>query len=277
MCSSDLGDKPAVAALTPHRGAAAAYAPVVWTCPALLDVAAVARLKAQAGMDADAGPGAASGMVLDWTLLASADPTAAQHLLEVFDRWTEADMALVFVGDVNLRRSLRASTPSGRRENHPVWWLLRLASLRLMGRADEFDLAALDYCVTYGVTPPDWGLPSCRVQVLDSVPVSAQTVPVRAMASVSAVGSLTGALQGDVTRALNAIAQPGTGQGALGVDCSAVTRTDFVAAGALLQWAVALKDGGRALELQGVHGLLAAFFHIVGIADVARVVPRPRP
>ena len=89
-------------------------------------------------------------------------------------------------------------------------------------------------------------------------------------------GSLTGALQGDVTRALNAIAQPGTGQGAVGVDCSAVTRTDFVAAGALLQWAVALKDGGRQVELQNVHGLLAAFFHIVGIADVARVLPRPR-
>ena len=89
-------------------------------------------------------------------------------------------------------------------------------------------------------------------------------------------GSLTGSLQGDVTRALNAIAQPGTGQGTVGVDCSAVTRTDFVAAGALLQWAVALKDGGREVELQGVHGLLAAFFHIVGIADVARVRPSPR-
>ena len=194
----------------------------------------------------------------------------------MFERWAAQDNGLVFVGTANLRRSLRASTPSGRRENHPVWWRLRLASLRLLGRADEFDLAALDYCVTYGVTPPDWGQPRCRVQQLDAVPATAQALRPQAAATVPSAGSLTGSLQGDVTRALNAIAQPGAGQGAVGVDCSAVTRTDFVAAGALLQWAVALKDGGRSVELQGVHGLLAAFFHIVGIADVARVLPRPR-
>ncbi len=248
-----------------------ASTPVVWACPALFDLAAVATLE-----EAQANASGAT-LVLDWSALASADPAAAALLLALFERWTSEDMALVFVGGVNLRRSLRASTPSGRRENHPVWWQLRLASLRLMGRTDEFDLAALDYCVTYGVAPPDWGAPRCRVQQLDSVPATAPALRPKAMStSVASSGRLMGALQGDVTRALNAIAQPGTGQGAVGVDCSAVTRTDFVAAGALLQWAVALKDGGREVELQGVHGLLMAFFHIVGIADVARVVPRPR-
>ena len=267
---SAVGEKVPAAAAPPddaqgHKSAP----PVVWPCPTLLDTAAVARLQAQAG-DRDALP------VLDWRVLASADPAAAALLLTLFERWTHEAIDLVFVGADNLRRSLRASTPSGRRENHPVWWLLRLATLRLLGRADEFDLAALDYCVTYGVTPPDWSLPRCRVQQLDSVPTRAPALRSASGTLAPPAGSLTGALQGDVTRALNSIAQPGTGQGVLVVDCSAVTRTDFVAAGALLQWAVALKDGGRAVELQGVHGLLTAFFHIVGIADVARVVPRPR-
>ncbi|MFC7409563.1 STAS domain-containing protein [Hydrogenophaga atypica] len=263
---SAIGEKVPAAAALPDHAVAGGSAPAVWTCPALLDVAAVARLEALVGASA-------AHLVLDWGALASADPAAAQRLLLLFERWAENDIAIVFVGTTNLRRSLRASTPSGRRENHPVWWQLRLASLRLMGRADEFDLAALDYCVTYGVTPPDWGQPRCHVQQLDSVP--AMRPPATAPLVVP-TGRLTGALLGDVTRALNAIAQPGTGQGAVGVDCSAVTRTDFVAAGALLQWSVALKDGGRQVELQNVHGLLAAFFHIVGIADVARVLPRPR-
>ncbi len=267
---SAIGDKTPAAAEPTDEAAAGGGAPVVWTCPALLDVASVARLEADANVSA-------THLVLDWGALASAEPAAAQRLLALFERWAEEDVAIVFVGTTNLRRSLRASTPSGRRENHPVWWQLRLANLRLMGRADEFDLAALDYCVTYGVTPPDWGQPRCRLQLLDQMPATAHALrPRAALPSLAPTGSLTGALQGDVTRALNAIAQPGTGQGAVGVDCSAVTRTDFVAAGALLQWAVALKDGGRQVELQNVHGLLAAFFHIVGIADVARVLPRPR-
>ena len=86
-------------------------------------------------------------------------------------------------------------------------------------------------------------------------------------------GRLQGALHGDVTTDLNAIAGPGPGTGVVGIDCSGVTRTDFVAAGALLQWAMALKDGGRRVQLLGVHGLLAVFFHIVGVAEVAEVQP----
>ena len=43
--------------------------------------------------------------------------------------------------------------------------------------------------------------------------------------------------------------------------------------GALLQWALALKDAGRPVRLLGVHRLLAVFFHVVGIVDVAEVQP----
>ena len=84
-------------------------------------------------------------------------------------------------------RRTSASTPSGRRENNPVWWRLRLATLQLMGRADEFDLAALDYCVTYGVTPPEWAAPGCAWRELEQLPVSAHALrpPVAAPAPMA--------------------------------------------------------------------------------------------
>jgi anti-anti-sigma regulatory factor len=146
-----------------------------------------------------------------------------------------------------------------------------------MGRSDEFDLAALDFCVTYGVTPPEWTLPRCALRELEQAPAGAHSwqAPLPAPSpEAPPAGTLQGALQGDVTRSLNAIALPGQAGTAVALDCEAVTRTDFVAAGALLQWALALKDAGRPVSLRGVHGLLAVFFHIVGIADVAEVVPR---
>jgi anti-anti-sigma regulatory factor len=244
--------------------------PVVWACPPVLDAAAIHGL-AQAA-DAQDAP-----LVMDWTALASADAASAQLLLELFERWIATPVPLALVGSAALRRSLRASTPSGRRENNPVWWRLRLATLQLMGRADEFDLAALDYCVTYGVTPPEWAAPGCAWRELEQLPVSAHALrpPVAAPAPMAlpCAGRLQGALHGDVTTDLNAIAGPGPGTGVVGIDCSGVTRTDFVAAGALLQWAMALKDGGRRVQLLGVHGLLAVFFHIVGVAEVAEVQP----
>ena len=259
----------------PEPGAAQQVSPVVWTCPAVLDVAAVSAL-AMAGSDGQ------RPLVVDWTALASADVSAAQHLLTVLEAWQHARMTLVWVGAANLRRALRASTPSGRRENHPVWWMLRLAVLQLAGRQDEFDLAALDYCVTYGETPPDWRAPSCDLRLADQVPAKLAVaappgdagVPTAAApAAPAASGRLQGALQGDVTRQLNAIAAAGAAGGPVEVDCGEVSRADFVASGALLQWALALKDSGRPVRLCGVHRLLAVFFHIVGIADVAEVQP----
>jgi hypothetical protein len=41
-----------------------------------------------------------------------------------------------------------------------------MALLRVMNRPDEFELTALDFCVTYEVSPPGWERPSCHFQAL---------------------------------------------------------------------------------------------------------------
>lgn len=134
-----------------------------WTCPLFLDEAAVTALERVM---------TESGTVkwIDWTELLSADLPSAQALLRAVHGWLERPIQLRFMGAAVLRRRLKASTPSGRRENDAVWWLLRLALLQLMRRRDEFDLAALDYCVTYGVLPPEWREPVCGFEAVDSVP-----------------------------------------------------------------------------------------------------------
>ncbi len=135
----------------------------IWICPPFLDTAAVeslSRLMAEPAMV----------KWLDWTGLLSAEPAAASALLAEVSRWHVRPLRLNFKGAAVLRRRLKASTPSGRRENGQVWWLLRLAMLRAMHRREEFDLVALDYCVTYGVMPPEWVEPLCRFEVVDSMP-----------------------------------------------------------------------------------------------------------
>jgi ABC-type transporter Mla MlaB component len=109
---------------------------------------------------------------LDWGALVSADLPAAQALLDVVEDWSGRSVVFRFVGAGVLRRRLKGSTPSGRRENDPVWWRLRLAVLRLMDRAEEFDLAALDFCVTYGVVPPTWSAAQARYEGVETMPAT---------------------------------------------------------------------------------------------------------
>lgn len=155
----------AVPAPTPDSGHAASGSAGIWVSPLFLDAAAVEALERIV-----AAPGAVKW--LDWSGLLSADLPAAQALQRALHGWLERPIELRFQGAAVLRRRLKASTPSGRRENDPVWWLLRLSMLRLMRRRDEFDLAALDYCVTYAVAPPEWREPLCRFLAVDSMPAS---------------------------------------------------------------------------------------------------------
>lgn len=177
---------PAAAATPASMPAEPTGAPVAWICPPLLDAAAVEAM-AQRVDDAD-------GVVwLDWTDLLSADIEAAERLATVLAQWAQRPLVMRWRGCAVLRRRLKASTPSGRRENHPVWWRLRLAALHLMGRRDEFDLVALDWCVTYGELPPAWREPVARVEATDAwpelPPAPAPLAPAQPAASLDEVAA----------------------------------------------------------------------------------------
>ena len=51
---------------------------------------------------------------------------------------------------------LQEAAPTGVRDADPAFWQLRLDALRMTNRPDQFDEAAIDYCVTYEVSPPSW-------------------------------------------------------------------------------------------------------------------------
>jgi hypothetical protein len=90
--------------------------------------------------------------VLDWTPLESMDLKAARALLGIFTLWGDQESELRFLGASAFRELLKRQTPSGRRDVEQLWWELRMAVLRVMNRPDEFELTALDFCVTYEVS-----------------------------------------------------------------------------------------------------------------------------
>ena len=89
------------------------------------------------------------------------EEAALPALAKLFDQWADQKVQIHFAGVEALHSLLQAKTPSGERAISPEWWRLRMAALRLMGRLDEFELVALDYCVTYEVSPPSWVPPRC--------------------------------------------------------------------------------------------------------------------
>lgn len=106
--------------------------------------------------------------VLDWSGLRSILPAAIDPLYKLMSSWAESDVDIRFLGEKNLRDVLQGMTVSGDHSVDQRVWNLRLAFLRVMDMGDEFELAALDFCITYELSPPSWASPRCRFKALQT-------------------------------------------------------------------------------------------------------------
>jgi hypothetical protein len=194
-----------------------------------------------------------------------------------------------WVGGDRLFSVLQESAPTGVRDADPAFWLTRLDALRLCNRADQFDEAAIDYCVTYEVSPPSWEPARCKVRVVGA---SLHTRP-PSLSMVSEVSTsflesgdasepgvemahveLSGQLVGDIGPTLERLnSQLGTAP-VVSVSCARLIRVDFLAAGDLLNWVLAKRNEGRAVQFYDTHRLVALFFGAMGINEHARVQVR---
>ena len=258
-----------------------------WTAPVQLTAQNIATL--QALTQRSAPPWS-----LNWGRLQDLDASAVVLLAQLFEAWAgDSQVQLHFGAATVLRQVVQQHAPSGDRQVEPQWWRLHMALLRLLGLEDDFELVALDYCVTYEVSPPAWERPLSSIgcddldipqdlpEVADSVLPGqfANSVPfgmsVLASLPTTPPARLSGQVTGDampVLVALDDLMQPGQ---ALLVDCEQLLRMDFVAAGSTLNWAAAHQAAGQQLRFVNLHHLTATFFNIVGVNEHALVELRP--
>jgi anti-anti-sigma regulatory factor len=268
-----------------------------WKSPVVVDTKNLVSLRAK--LDKAPQP-----WCLNWVGLASVDTAALDSLLKLVTTWTDQTVKLRFTGAENLLLVLRAATVSGEQNVDPLWWKLRMQVLRIMHRPAEFEEVALDYCVTYEVSPPSWESALCDFKTDDdatgvNAPLSRpptlvgeslsdgahSTLPpadftdherIAMMAlgnHVSAV-DLSGHIMGDAVEMLDALNAKLENADLIVVLCARLVRLDFLAAGALLNWVSARQTEGRQVQFKDLHRLVAVFFNVIGINEHAKVTPR---
>ena len=266
------------------RGAAGAGdAAVGWVAPAVLDVEALSRLRSQTLQ-------MPLPWVFDWRALRSIEPEAATQLSVLCRVWAGQALEMRWIGGDRLFAVLQEAAPTGVRDADPSFWLARLDALRLTHRADQFDEAAIDYCVTYEVSPPAWEPARCNVRIGDGDGVSTRPPPMSMFSEVStsflesglsdehgvelARVELSGQLVGDIGETLRGLtARLGTAP-MVAVSCARLIRVDFLAAGDLLNWVLTLRGEQRTVQFADAHRLVALFFGAMGINEHAQVQVR---
>ena len=263
-----------------------------WVCPSTLGIQTIAALNAALGR-------APMPWRLDWKNLKTIDANAVEPLCKVFSAWASQPVQLRFMGDPVLQRVLQDATPSGTRETAQGWWQLRMEALRVTHQPDEFELTALDFCVTYEVSPPAWESARCDYKSLDIPAIEASSQAIvgdvyrdsvpsslssalegdtqmdghSQMSNFSAV-ELSGQIEGDAISVLDMLEAKLIGADIMVISCAKLIRVDFSAAGTLLNWVSAREAENRAVQFIEVNRLVAAFFNVIGITEHASVQSR---
>ena len=262
-----------------------------WTSPATLGTQSIAAMNAALAK-------AQAPWKLSWAKLTTIDEAAVEPLTKQFTQWASQSVQLRFMAADGLEQVLKNMTPSGDKGINPAWWKLRMEVLRVMHRPDEFELVALDYCVTYEVSPPSWESARCEYKPLqadgsaiaghslieafrDSMSSNLSTgysdtaAPALSSQMMHMVTvELAGQVLGDATEAMEVLESKTLGADIMSISCSRLIRIDFTAAGGLLNWVSARQAEGRQVQFIEVNRLVAAFFNVIGISAHARVVVR---
>ncbi|HYF59135.1 MAG TPA: hypothetical protein VEA81_09275 [Burkholderiaceae bacterium] len=245
-------------------------APAAVALPASLDAQAVRQLE-QLQRFAQRG----RAVVLDLAPVRSVDPIGADLLLRVLNAAARARIDLSIAGADSLLELVRGTIEAGRRDPAESGWLLALELLRVLGRQQEFEDLSIDYCVTYEVSPPSWEPmpPTLRPhRGATTSPGAAGRPPVDVGYAATPEGFvLRGELEGRAQDALGALRAYAAERAETILDCRALRRVDFVAAGELLNEIVALRTGGKYLVFRDVNHPVAALLAVMGIPDLAEI------
>jgi anti-anti-sigma regulatory factor len=204
---------------------------------------------------------------LDLGRLDGIDGAGARLLLDTLAGARKAKKELYFTGEAELLRLVEAQASAGDRKVEPALWLLALEIVQQLGDETRYEDLALEYTVTYEVSPPAWE------QVTARGPVAVDPV-----VAGGPDGAETFVVEGDIAggsdlflaelEAFAAAANP------VVIDLQRTRRVDFVSAGQLLNLLARLTQAGKSIEIRGANQLVVALFAMMGLREFARLVAR---
>ena len=201
---------------------------------------------------------------LDFGAVRSADEDGCARLLAALQALRTGGRELVLAGADHLLGVLRPMLVIGERAASQAPWLLLLELLLLSRREKDFEETAMDYCVTFEVSPPSYEAPQ-HVSTAVSVAAPAAGGGDRFM--------LPAVLAHDASALLEALDAYAGGRETLVLDCSRLARMDYVCASALQARLRPHAEAGKRVELRELNHLVAALLRLLGVDQGVKLYP----
>jgi ABC-type transporter Mla MlaB component len=205
---------------------------------------------------------------IEFSKLKEVDEEGAQMLLDTLKALAKAKRELVLSSHKTLLNLLALKTEVGNKENPQVYWMLLLALYQVLGLGAEFDDVALNFAITYELSPPSFEEPAKAAKA--EVESAASQATESDDGAIVLTGELTGGDEDELAKFARRIATLED----VTIDMGRVKRVDSVAANVMLTSITELAAAGRPVQIRFANELIKALFQVVGITRYASMIRR---
>ena len=218
---------------------------------------------------------AKSGAVrLDLSKIQSIDADGSRLLWEALQALCKQGVKIQHSGISTLVALLKHAIEAGP-ESDTAHWLLLMELYMLQGKQVEFEDLAVEYAVTFEVSPPSWE------QLAFGVKAEEVNEPAPPAWSQDAAPAVEGfAMEGVISAAseakLKELIAYAAGKSEVHINMSRVTRVDFVSVGSFLNTMIEVSQGGRKVFIEGANEMINALFGVMGVGQFATILRKTK-
>ncbi|BAN34167.1 hypothetical protein SCD_n00318 [Sulfuricella denitrificans skB26] len=210
-----------------------------------------------------------AGLRLDFARLEGLDASGSRRLVETLQGLKKSGKKITPISVPHVTELLKALLGQGSEDEEAHWQLL-LNLYQCQGMETEYEDLAVEYAITFEMSPPSWeSMPPCRQPVEavmadtpDELPHDEDTFFMR------------GVISADSAQQLQDLKNFAASRSEVYLDMADVSRVDFVSIGDFVGVLVGLNCGGKKLLVRNANEMIRALFGVMGVDQFADILKR---
>jgi len=202
---------------------------------------------------------------IDLSSVVGFDDAGARLLADDLARARSQRMELAIQRPEKLVAALESAVAQGKAGGEGAW-LLSLELLQWQRDHAMFDERAVEFAVTFELSPPSWEPPPRSGTGKGAEPVVASAAPPPSHGAERDTFVLEGVLAGATPPELGRLADVASRNDVTQVDMTGVERVDFIFAGALFNTISRVEAQGKAVQIVGASPIVRALLLLIGIS-----------
>ena len=216
----------------------------------------------------------AGNLRLDLSKVKGMETSGSKLLLDALQKLRKAGVKIQYIGASNVIGLLKQTTQAGVGEGAQYHWLLLMEFDQILGKQEDFEELAIEYAVTFEVSPPSWEAPAEKADVEEASEPSSESIALPTVNSDRFV--LKGVISGNSEHVLKGLAEYAESRQEAHVDMSRVARVDFICMGSFMNVLIQLSTSGKQIVIHEPNEMVLTLFRVMGVDQFATIL-RKKP